>query len=103
MLAFLIPIDAMDWQLEYDQLRREITEYSTELAAKPHCVVFSKMDLLGESYTPPIEAPAAFAMYAVSAPARSGLDALKDGWWRQLLSMKKQVASRATEDAPQHP
>ena len=103
ILAFLIPIDAMDWQLEYDQLRREITEYSTELAAKPHCVVFSKMDLLGESYTPPIEAPAAFAMYAVSAPARSGLDALKDGWWRQLLSMKKQVASRATEDAPQHP
>ena len=103
MLAFLIPIDAMDWQLEYDQLRREITEYSTELAAKPHCVIFSKMDLLGESYTPPIEAPAAFAMYAVSAPARSGLDALKDGWWRQLLSMKKQVASRATEDAPQHP
>src|SRR5476649_509841 len=27
MLAFLIPIDAMDWQAEYDQLRREIGEY----------------------------------------------------------------------------
>ncbi|MBI3790595.1 MAG: GTPase ObgE [Gemmatimonadetes bacterium] len=103
LLAFVIPIDAMDWQQEYDQLRKEITEYSAELAAKPHCVVFSKMDLLGEAYVPPIEAPGAFAMYSVSAPARTGLDELKDGWWRQLLGMKKQAAKRVTEDAPPLP
>ena len=48
MLAFLIPIDSMDWQEEYDQLRTEIRSYSAELADKPHCVVFTKMDLLGE-------------------------------------------------------
>ena len=34
LLAFLIPIDAMDWQAEYDQLRREIAQYSGELARK---------------------------------------------------------------------
>jgi GTP-binding protein len=34
VLAFLIPIDAMDWQEEYDQLRREIESYSAELAQK---------------------------------------------------------------------
>ena len=28
LLAFLIPIDAMDWQEEYDQLRREVAPYS---------------------------------------------------------------------------
>jgi hypothetical protein len=61
MLAFMIPIDAMDWQAEYDQLRREIEQYSPELAKKPHCVVFTKLDLLGEHYIPEIEAPAAFA------------------------------------------
>src|SRR5437763_14168543 len=55
ILAFLIPIDAMDWQAEYDQLRREIAEYSPDLATKPHCVVFTKLDLLGEPYPPPIK------------------------------------------------
>ncbi|HEY2340818.1 MAG TPA: GTPase ObgE, partial [Steroidobacteraceae bacterium] len=28
MLAFLIPIDALDWQAEYEQLRQEISSYS---------------------------------------------------------------------------
>src|SRR5687768_1510877 len=91
ILAFLIPIDALDWQAEYDQLRHEIGEYSPELAAKPHCVVFTKMDLLGESYAPPIEAPNAFGFFSVSAPAREGLDALTDAWWSELLRLKQKV------------
>ena len=90
ILAFLIPIDAMDWQMEYDQLRNEIESYSAELAAKPHCVVFTKMDLMGEDYVPPIEAPDAFGKYAISAPARTGLDELLQVWWKQLLKMKQQ-------------
>src|SRR5215213_394240 len=53
VLAFLIPIDSMDWQAEYDGLRDEVRAYSEELAAKPHCVVFTKLDLLGEDYRPP--------------------------------------------------
>src|SRR5919112_6224430 len=32
VLALLAPIDAMDWQAEYEGLRREISEYSEELA-----------------------------------------------------------------------
>lgn len=51
ILAFLIPIDAMDWQEEYDKLRAEVGLYSAELAARPHCVVFTKLDLMGEDYT----------------------------------------------------
>ena len=98
LLAFLIPIDAMDWQAEYDQLRHEVAQYSAELAAKPHCVVFSKLDLLGEEYVPPIAAPGAFAMYSVSAAARTGLDALLAGWWSQLLTMKK-VVERPSDHA----
>src|ERR671924_1280023 len=62
LLAFLIPIDTMDWQAEYDQLRREVAAYSPELAQKPHCVVFTKMDLLGDEEPPPIDAPDAFGV-----------------------------------------
>jgi GTPase len=89
ILAFLIPIDSMDWQAEYDQLRREIEAYSPELARKPHCVVFTKMDLLGENEAPPIEAPAAFGIFTVSAAGREGLEPLLASWWTQLLALKK--------------
>ena len=94
MLAFLIPIDAIDWQAEYDQLRREVESYSTELAEKPHCVVFTKMDLLGDDEPPPIEAPDAFAVLAISAAARTGLEPLLSAWWSRLLDMKKASVKR---------
>ena len=96
VLAFLVPVDAMDWQAEYEQLRGEIRSYSPELAAKPHCVVFTKMDLLGEDEPPPLDAPDAFGVYAVSGAARTGLDALLAAWWRQLLGMRHE-ATRAAE------
>src|SRR3954469_9148862 len=89
LLAFLIPIDALDWQLEYDQLRTEIAQYSAELADKPHCVVFTKMDLLGEDEPAPIEAPGAFGIFAISGAARTGLEELKLAWWRELLRLKQ--------------
>jgi GTP-binding protein len=96
LLAFLIPIDAMDYQAEFDQLRNEISSYSAELADKPYCVVFSKLDLLGEHYVPEIDAPGAFGTFAISAPGRMGLDGLLDAWWRQLLAMRV-----ATDTNPQ--
>lgn len=93
-LAFLIPIDALDWQTEYDQLRSEIEAYSEELARKPHCVVFTKMDLLGEDEAPPIEAPDAFGIFAISAAGRTGLEPLLSAWWSRLLDMKKASVKR---------
>jgi GTP-binding protein len=89
LLAFLVPIDSLDWQAEYDQLRLEISHHSSELGKKPHCVVFTKMDLLGEDEAPPIDAPDAFGVFAISAAARTGLDTLKAAWWRELLQMRK--------------
>ena len=93
VLAFLIPIDALDWQVEYDQLRAEIARYSPELAAKPYCVVFTKLDLFGEQYVPEIEAPGAFGVFSISAPARQGLDELKHIWWSKLLELKRSAAA----------
>ncbi len=101
LLAFLIPIDAMDWQAEYDGLRAEVGAYSRELSEKPHCVVFTKMDLMGEDYVPPIAAPDAFGMFAVSAAARSGLDPLLASWWERLLAMRRErERSEANAELP---
>jgi GTP-binding protein len=94
LLAFLIPIDAIDWQAEFDQLRREIEAYSTDLAQKPHCVVFTKMDLLGNEPPPPIETGDAFGVFGVSAAARTGLEPLLAAWWSKLLEMKKATVRR---------
>ena len=89
LLAFMIPIDSMEWQEEYDKLRDEIRRYSAELATRPHCVVFTKLDLMGEDYAPDIKTEGAFALYSISAPGRLGLDGLKDGLWRKILEIKK--------------
>lgn len=100
ILAFLIPIDAMDWQAEYDALRAEVTSYSAELAAKPHCVVFTKLDLLGEPYVPEIEAPEAFGVFSISAAGRTGLDELLAAWWGRLLELKKSEVRIDTANLP---
>jgi GTP-binding protein len=60
LLAFLIPIDAMDLQAEYDGLRAEVAAYSADLAQRPHCVVLTKMDLWGPDPAPTLDAPDAF-------------------------------------------
>jgi hypothetical protein len=49
------------------------------------------MDLLGEEYAPPIFAPGAFGLLAISAAAREGLDALVAAWWTELLRLKQSV------------
>jgi GTP-binding protein len=95
ILAFLIPVDSMDWQAEYDGLRSEVRSYSTELAETPHCVVFTKMDLLGELEPPPINAPQAFGVYAVSAAGRLGLDELLGAFWSKLLDLLKAAQIQA--------
>ena len=97
ILAYLIPIDAVDWQVEFDQLRREISSYSRELADKPYCVVFTKLDLLGEDYTPPIESPGSFGTFAISAAGRTGLEPLLAAWWSELLRHRQEAERR--EDA----
>lgn len=95
ILAFLIPVDSMDWQEEYHGLRVEIRSYSAELAETPHCVVFTKMDLLGEMEPPPIDAPDAFGVYALSAAGRLGLDEVLGAFWSKLLDLRKAAQVQA--------
>lgn len=99
VLAFLIPVDTLDWQEEYRQLRHEVASYSTELAQKPHCVVFTKMDLLGGDAPPDIDAPDAFATLAISAVARTGLDTLLAAWWSKLQTLRAEALRASRVDA----
>src|SRR5438876_1128543 len=79
MLAFLVPVDSMD------------------LAQKPYCVVFTKMDLLGDDPPPPIDALGAFDVVAISAAGRKGLERLLSSWWEQLLGLKRERVSRIAD------
>lgn len=99
VLAFLIPVDTLDWQEEYRQLRHEVASYSTELEQKPHCVVFTKMDLLGGDPPPDIDAPDAFATLAISAVARTGLDTLQAAWWTKLQTLRAEAERASRVDA----
>lgn len=99
LLAFLIPVDSLDWQEEYKRLRHEIASYSQELSEKPHCVVFTKMDLLGGDPPPDIETPGAFGVFAISAAARSGVDELLAGWWSKLQQLRAEAQQASRADA----
>ncbi len=76
-LALLVPVDSPDPQAEYDQLRAELHAYSPELARRPHCVVVTKMDLVGQGDAPPYpQAPDAWGAFRVSAVTGRGLPEL---------------------------
>ena len=85
VLAYLVPVEAEDPQATYDALRAEARAYDEALAAKPHVVVVSKIDLLAPGEEPrAIEAPESRAVLSISSVAQRGLDELKEALWRLL-------------------
>ncbi len=84
-LAYLIPADSPDAQGEYELLRNELAAYSETLAERPHCIVRTKLDLLAEGEVPaPLDAPAAWGEFPLTAVVRRGLDALLEGLWAHV-------------------
>ncbi len=83
-LAVMIPVDAPDPGRVYRELRAELTSYSEELGGRPHCVVLTKVDVLGpDESLPEIDAPDAWASFAVSSVSRDGLSTLLEGLWER--------------------
>ena len=83
-LVYLIPADSSDPQAEYRRLRSELRSHSRALAAREHCLVVSKMDLVDPGAPAPrVEAPDAWGCFAVSAVTRRGLDGLCEALWRR--------------------
>jgi len=95
-LAFLIPVDVEDLQLEYDQLREEVRSYSEELARTPHCVVVTKTDLLlPEASLPEVTVTDAWGVFFISAVARKDLDLLLESLYAQT---RKEVEKEGEEE-----
>lgn len=82
VLLLMVPIDAEDVQAEYDRLRSELEAYSIDLAATPHCVGLSKVDLLPPVGTQPeIEEEGALGTYTFSAVTHQGVTELMEKLW----------------------
>jgi GTPase len=81
-LALLIPADTVDPQAEYERLRNELASYSEELRARPHCIVFTKADLLPPGWpSPRVEGDGEWGQFLISAVAHRGLGTLLEALW----------------------
>jgi len=81
-LALLVPVDDPDPLETYARLRRELAQYSSALASRPHCLVLTKGDLLGPTEeSPSVQAPEAWGQYLVSSVTGEGIPALLEALW----------------------
>ena len=99
-LAVMVPVDAPDPGQVYRELREELSSYSEELGARPHCLVLTKTDLLGPEEDPPeLDAPEAWGVFNVSSVARKGLDALLEALWLRIReAVEEEDAGLGDED-----
>ncbi len=103
-LAYMIPLDAADLQAEYTLLRSELASHSAQLAEKPHCIVFTKADLLGDESPPRLAAPDAWGQFVVSSVARRGLDELLEALWARVqVQVEEESGVTDTETEPWRP
>ena len=104
-LAVMVPADSRSPQEEYDQLRTELARHSPELAAKAHCLVVTKMDLLPPGQAPPdIAAANAWGSFAVSAVSGLGMDALLEALWAHVAEVRAAEEGEGPEEvAPTAP
>jgi GTPase len=86
LVALLVPADSPDPQRTYELLRREAAAYSPELAAKPHVVILTKLDLLRTPHSalPAIRTDAGAPVVAISAVTGAGVPELLEALWRSL-------------------
>ena len=85
LLVCLVPLDAPDLGATYAMLRSELERFSPALAAKPHCVAWTKADLVPDPAELDLPAtPAALAQYVISSVSHHGLDALPEDLWQRL-------------------
>jgi GTPase len=101
-LALLVPADSIDPQAAFDKLRNELASYSVELAATPHCVVFTKADLLPPDWPAPrVDAPSAWGQFVISSVAHRGLDPLMEALWLHAARVAREERNEERDDEPE--
>ena len=85
LMAVLVPVTSPDPQATYQLLLREAGLYSPDLAAKPHVVVLTKLDLLPPgSPLPTVHARADAPVVAISSVTQAGVAKLLETLWHSL-------------------
>jgi GTP-binding protein len=85
LVAVLVPVDSPEPQATYELLLREAAAYSPDLAAKPHVVVLTKLDLSHPaSHIPAIHTQAGAPVVGISAVTGAGLPELLETLWQAL-------------------
>jgi GTPase len=103
-LAILVPMNDPDPQENYRRMRTELAEYSEELATRPHCLVFTKSDLLPPDADPPeVEAPDAWGVYRISSVTQQGLDELLEGFWTRIQEVRAREGGGVEEEGAHAP
>jgi GTPase len=101
LLVLMIPIDAPDLAASYLMLRQEAARFSPELSAKPHCVAWTKADLLPKDELPPLPpTPEALAQFVISSVAHRGLEDFLEALWRWLTELRAAEESPAASPVP---
>jgi len=94
VLLFVIPIVEKSVRHSYHTLLAELAAFNSALLEKPRAIALTKLDLLPETERESRiaalrnELPAEVPLYPVSAVAHIGLEALKEGLWRQLQAVR---------------
>jgi GTP-binding protein len=97
LLVLLVPLDAPDLAASYAMLRAEAERFSPVLAGKPHCVAFTKADLVPEGEDPALPpVPDAIASFVVSSVAHRGLDGLLEALWQRLAELRAATDASST-------
>lgn len=90
VLVFCIPSDEANPQTTYEALRSEMAAYSLELAERPHCVAFTKADLIpADDPGPEVEAPDAWGVFRLSSVTRAGLPSWIEALWPAIESGRR--------------
>ena len=85
VMAVLVPVDSPDPQATYELLLREAALYSPELAAKPHVVVLTKLDLSPPaSRLPTIQTHGGVPLVGISTVTGAGVPELLETLWQTL-------------------
>ena len=101
LLVLMVPLDAPDLAASYAMLRQEAERFSPALGAKPHCVAWTKADLLPKGEVPPLPpTPDALAQCVISSVAHRGLEEFLEALWRWLADAR---AAEALPEAPPDP
>jgi GTP-binding protein len=100
-LVLMVPLDSPDLAAGYAMLREEARRYSAALGAKPHCVAWTKADLLPRDELPPLPpTPDAVAQFVISSVAHRGLEEFLEFLWRWLSDTRAAEAPATDPPVP---